>query len=334
MNNLNIDNDIFIYQPSNQRLEPNFPYDNFNSETNLENYDAGFEKSFLLNAYKLNQERDIYGTKIMQKINQIKLGNLSDVNHSSNFIKNNGNNNFLLYEDLIPFYSIENDSHSRKSHNIFKIFKINKKIGRIKKNSTVKGVHNKLSQDNIIRKIKGRFHEKLRLYINEEYRKYLFVKTGRNKKLINWLKRINPKVSRKIKKEENLKWFESKIFEIFSENISLKYSVNSLDINKKKINKLIVLNEANNVIDILNTKVEELYEKYITNEKIEGFKTLKDDIEELEIQMKKTNQENIKEYLEKYEYIAKNLKNIFFQKIARNYKSKKNIQSNNLINIC
>ncbi len=39
--------------------------------------------------------------------------------------------------------------------------------------------------------------------------------------------------------------------------------------------------------------------------------------------MKNTNQENIKEYLEKYEYIVKNLKSIFFQKIARNYKSKK-----------
>ena len=28
---------------------------------------------------------------------------------------------------------------------------------------------NKLSEDNIIRKIKARFHEKLRLYINSEY---------------------------------------------------------------------------------------------------------------------------------------------------------------------
>ena len=332
MNNLNIGNDIFFFQTSNQRLEPNFPYDSHNLESNM--FDAGFEKRFILNLNNIDKERDIYGTKIIREISQIKLCNLSDINHSSNFITNNGNNNILLYEDLIPFYSIENNDQSRKNKNIFKIVKINKKIGRIKKNSTVKGVHNRLSQDNIIRKIKGRFHEKLRLYINEEYRKYLFVKTGRNKKLINWLKRINPKVSRKIKKEENLKWFESKIFEIFSENISLKYSVNSLDINKKKINKLIVLNEANNVIDILNTKVEELYEKYITNEKIEGFKTLKDDIEELEIQMKNTNQENIKEYLEKYEYIAKNLKSIFFQKIARNYKSKKNIQSNNSINIC
>ena len=332
MNNLNIGNDIFFFQTSNQRLEPNFPYDSHNLESNM--FDAGFEKRFILNLNNIDKEKDIYGTKIIQEISQIKLGNLSDINHSSNFITNNGNNNILLYEDLIPFYSIENNDQSRKNKNIFKIVKINKKIGRIKKNSTVKGVHNRLSQDNIIRKIKGRFHEKLRLYINEEYRKYVYLKTGKKKKLINWLKRINPKVSRKIKKEENLKWFESKIFEIFSEKVSFKYSVNSLDINKRKINKLIVLNKANNVIKILNTKVEELYDKYITNEKIEGFKTLKDDIEELEIQMKNTNQENIKEYLEKYEYIAKNLKSIFFQKIARNYKSKKNIQSNNSINIC
>ena len=88
----------------------------------------------------------------------------------------------------------------------------------------------------------------------------------------------------------------------------MKYSVNNLDFNKKKINKLILLNEAKNVINILNTNVEELYDKYINNVKIDGFKTLKDDMEELEVHMESTNQENVKEYLQKYEYIAKNLK--------------------------
>jgi hypothetical protein len=148
------------------------------------------------------------------------------------------------------------------------------------------------------------------------------------------MKRISPKVSRRIKKEDNLKWFESKIFEIFSEKVSLKYSLNNPDLNKKKINKLIGLNEAKNVINILNTNVEELYYKYINNVKIDGFKTLKDDMEELEVHMESTNQENVKEYLQKYEYIAKNLKSIFLQKIARNHKKKKtNVQSNNLVNI-
>ena len=334
MNNFAIDNNIFIFRPSNQKILPNFHYDSFDLESNIDNYDVDFEKRFLFNLYKLDKERDLYGTKIIQEINQKKLDNLDGINPSSNAITNNGNNNFFLFEDLIPFYNMENDNYLFKNKNIFKIVKINKKIGRIKKNSTVKGIHNKLSQDNIIRKIKGRFHEKLRLYINEEYKKYLFKKTGKKKKLINWMKRISPKVSRRIKKEDNLKWFDSKIFEIFSEKVSLKYSVNNLDFNKKKINKLIGLNEAKNVINILNTNVEELYDKYINNEKIDGFKTLKDDIEELEVHMESTNQENVKEYLQKYEYIAKNLKSIFLQKIGRNHRNKKtNVQSNYLVNI-
>ena len=137
------------------------------------------------------------------------------------------------------------------------------------------------------------------------------------------VKKINPQVSRKIRKEDNLKWFESKIFEIFSENISKRYSAYIPDLNKKKISRLMKLNEATNAIDILNTNIEVLFNKYTNNKKIDGFKTLKDDIEELKKDMEKTNQENIKEYLNKYEYIAKNMKNIFIKKNTRNYKVQK-----------
>ena len=211
-----------------------------------------------------------------------------------------------------------------KNNIIFRIAKINRKIGRIKKNSRIKGIHDRLSEDNIIRKIKGRFIEKLRLYLNEEYQKYISKNLKNNKKKVyGWLKKINPTISRKIKKEDNLKWFESKIYEIFSENLSLKYSSYSLDSNKKKIKRIISSNNAKNVKDILNNKVEYLFDKYINNEKVEGFKTLKDDLKELETHMESTGEENIKEYLNKYEYIAKNMKNIFKQKNPRNIIHKK-----------
>ena len=72
-----------------------------------------------------------------------------------------------------------------------------------------------------------------------------------------------------------MKWFESKIFEIFSENISKRYSAYNPDLNKKKIERLMKLNEATNMINILNTKIEILFDKYINNEKIDAFKTLK-----------------------------------------------------------
>ncbi len=140
---------------------------------------------------------------------------------------------------------------------------------------------------------------------------------------MNWLKKINPKISRKIKKEENLKWFNSKINEILSTNISSRYFSRSPDSNKKKIERVISLNKANKIIEILNSSIELIFEKYINNEKIEGFKTLDDDIDELRTQMKKSGQESIEEYLDKYEYVAKNMKRIFMLKNSRNITSKK-----------
>ena len=189
------------------------------------------------------------------------------------------------------------DCLRKNNKKIFKIIKINKKLGRIKKNSLITGKHNKLSEDNIIRKIKARFHEKLRLYINIEYNKYILKKTQKNRHTNNWLKKISPKISRKIKKEENLQWFQSKIYEIFSNNISLRYSSHLVNSNKKKIERLLSLNEKNKIIKILNASIEEMFDKYINNEKIEGFKTLEDDINELRTQMKKSSQSNIEEYL-------------------------------------
>ena len=219
---------------------------------------------------------------------------------------------------------IEIYDYLRKNNKkIFKIIKINKKLGRIKKNSLLNGKHNKLSEDNIIRKIKARFHEKLRLYINIEYNKYILKKTQKNRHTNNWLKKISPKISRKIKKEENLQWFQSKIYEIFSNNISLRYSSHLVNSNKKKIERLLSLNEKNKIIEILNSSIEAMFDKYINNEKIEGFKTLEDDINELRTQMKKSSQSNIEEYLIKYEEVAKNMKQIFILKNSRNISDKK-----------
>ena len=45
-------------------------------------------------------------------------------------------------------------------------------IRKIKKNSTIPGKHSKLAEDNIIRKIKRRFLENLRVYLNKEYKNY------------------------------------------------------------------------------------------------------------------------------------------------------------------
>jgi hypothetical protein len=109
---------------------------------------------------------------------------------------------------------------------------MNKKLERIKKNSGFIGNHNKLSEDNVIRKIKRRFLENVRLYINREYKNY-YLRKKININNNNWLKKITPKFSIQIKKKDNIKWFNSKIFEVFSEDLSLRYSSHCLDSNKK-----------------------------------------------------------------------------------------------------
>ena len=310
---------------------------NMNFQTNF----SDFKRNASVQSYStVNKDIELNKTKndIFDK-NYIIEGNInekylyllnSDYNYpiySDQYYENSlsftNENKFFDSVDIpFPFDNIEGTEVLFKKEKIFEITKIrkNKKIGRIKKNSGFIGKHNKLSQDNIIRKIKGRFHEKVRLYINEEYKNYC-LKNESDVIINNWLKKIDPKYSRKIKKQDNLKWFKSKVYEVFSENVSLKYSSHSPDSNKKKIEKLFSSTETNNVKNILNTTIEVLFNKYISNEAIKGFKTLNDDLLDLEKQMNKAGQDNIKDYLEKYEYIAKNMKKIFKKKSERKIKN-------------
>lgn len=51
-------------------------------------------------------------------------------------------------------------------------------------------------------------------------------------------------------------WNILKIYAIFSENISFRYSGYSNDINKKKIKRKFSLNETKNINNILNSNIE------------------------------------------------------------------------------
>ena len=322
-----MNNSIFGYKEfliksidENQILEKSFSFDE-NEDKGIDNINEKTIEKFNLKN-KLFEEKDFYLFNYLNDNNQIKFDNLliPDFNSSLASTNNSKKSHFLIENNIPPNKEVKINSIYPKKEKIFKIAKTNRKIGRIKKDSLLKGKHDKLSEDNIIRKIKVRFHEKLRIYINEEYKKYLSKKyIKKRKSIVSWLKKVNPRVLLKIKKEDNMKWFETKIYEIFSEKVSSRYSTYSPDLNKQKINNLYCIGNAKNVLKILNSNIETYYYKYINDEKVEGLQTLKDDIKELEICMKNKKQENIKEYLRKYEYIAKNLKEIFNKKNARTH---------------
>ena len=271
---------------------------------NIINNDLTFD-----DIYKDNDSFFISPIQNQIDLSYFELNNISSINSTNEY-------KFFEYFDYFQPL-LKKEENNTQNQKIFDITKINKKIGRIKKYSSLIGKHNKFSEDNIIRKIKRRFLENVRLYINDEYKKYCISKK-KNKGKNNWLKKIDPKFSRKIKKRDNLQWFKFKIFEVFSENISLKYTSFGIDSNKQKIQNFFLTEEPNKVKDILNTTIETLFNIYIKNEKLDNFKTLNDDVKQLEKQMKELGQENIKEYLIKYEKTAKNMKMIFINKTERN----------------
>ena len=291
----------------NNSIEQSFPFDDLNFDENKENEN-------IINKY--DREDYSYKLKIDSYVNPFEINNILDLNDSFSINTTNENKHKELFNFEFPYINQEVIEHPIQKQKIFEINKMNKKIGRIKKNSIYKGKHNKLSEDNIIRKIKRRFHENLRLYINEEYKNYC-LKNKNLKRANNLLKRITPNISCQIKKKDNLKWFESKIFEIFSDNISLKYSAHPLNSNKLKIKNLLQLNDDTHIKTILNSTVEEFFNNYINNVKLNRFKTLEDDIKELRVKMEASKEKNINEYLIKYENVAKTMKVIFQKKSER-----------------
>ena len=237
---------------------------------------------------------------------------------------NGNNNNNLFSTNSYSGNTRQNNKNlnDKNSKIIFRIDKDNKNKGRIRKNSNLKGRHNKFSEDNIIRKIKCRFLEKCRMYINNEYRKYKLKHRHHRRQIKkdDWIQRINPKVSRIIKRDDNLKWLKSKLYEIYSEKVSAKCSLHKPDHNKKEIQKLLKKNKAKDVISILNKSVKEMFYIFCNNIKIEGFETLDDDLKSLKEKLIKDKEYNIDIYLEKYKNVVKSFETIFINKNSRNNK--------------
>ena len=292
----------------------------------IESFNSDINKSFLIednNTINLNNIDNIDINNIFNHNNTIdNFPELLCSNNKEIAFDINGNNNYNLFSTNSYSRNIRQNNKNLNDKNnkiIFRIEKDNKNKGRIKKNSNLKGRHNKFSEDNIIRKIKCRFLEKCRMYINNEYRKYK-LKHRHHIKKDDWIQRINPKVSRIIKRDDNLKWLKSKLYEIYSEKVSVKCSLHKPDHNKMEIQKLLKKNKAKDVISILNKSVKEMFYIFCNNIKIEGFETLDDDLKSLKEKLIKDKECNIDKYLEKYKNVVKSFETIFINKNSRNNK--------------
>ena len=262
-----------------------------------------------------NKNNSINFKNILERIevNNIELDNDSFSNNSHmnsfSFLPNNinlqsinsikDNNSFKI--DFNSFDS-PNQISDYYDNNIFIIKKV-KKRGRIRKNRNKSGKHNKYQQDNIIRLFKSHLMNNIYKYINSSFKENQ--NKSHKKKIIQ---KISSKFIKSISKEDNLKWLNSKLSVVFSQNLSTKIIRYNSNHNEKIINSVLEKGTDKNAIFILNHTIKDMWIVYINddiNHNYTGFLTLKDDIKEFE----KSNQPL--EYIEKYKKVAIEFEEIF-----------------------
>lgn len=200
--------------------------------------------------------------------------------------------------------------------------------------------HNKLSPDNIIRKLKRYFTHSLLDFVNKLYELELndweLAQKVKEKKVRpkydKWLQIINSQIVTKIAKNENLNWFDTKIKDYLSSEISPKCKNYNKNYNKEQIDKLFQENKLKDLTKFLQeTNVRFMFEIYAKDSdfgtRIGGwylkFLTLKNDIKQMMNEdindfndNLETNSE-IEKYSTKIRDIAINLEDIFKNKRQR-----------------
>ena len=107
--------------------------------------------------------------------------------------------------------------------------------GRKKKDDPTKRNHNRFTDDNIMKKIKSKYFEKIIEFVNNILHNYF--NNDEDKETI-CLKYLSYQYINKMKKDDDIKLLEMPLKEIYSLDISPRYSKFSSDANKKLIDSL------------------------------------------------------------------------------------------------
>ena len=301
------------------KIKTNTDY-NYNYDLFKKNY----KDDFYINIIKNKKESNIFFSQNVIDISLLNQYNdyiapLSDDCNSefSPLILESNSKNMLSIEEREKdgnIYNTKKRDTNNRPITKFKIKKTNKKqiflvkkivkLGRIRKNSQKKGKHDKYQRDNVIRRFKVFLMKNIYNYINHSF---IINNNRENNNIVNVLQRISSFNSKSISKKDNIKWFNSKIKDVFSENLK-KYTCYDLDYNKKLINKVIQEGKEKNTIYILNKTIKEMWFAYINDDKNNdfiGFETIKHDIKKL----RKIGETEA--YIDLYIQIANDFENIF-----------------------
>ena len=185
-------------------------------------------------------------------------------------------------------------------------------MGRKPKNVMEKGIHNKYSEDNIMRKIKSKY---LKYTLN------LINKSIKNKKLK--LFKFDSEISKNLKKDFNKILMNTTFRELYENRpLSSRYKRKAIDnryLNKDKIKKIYseYRDKEIDAINILNKTYKELFEYFIRN----NLNAFLNEIYEKEKE-KNEPEDVIVNYVKKIEYLCNNYEQYFMGLKGRNRKEK------------
>ena len=215
------------------------------------------------------KEKELNNTQQDNKMppTQYLLGAIKDVIFSKSKIDNSIKQYFQYTDNLTNLEKkMSNETYfSLKKRNRDKepeILKEQKKLGRKKKNDLTIGLHNRNSEDNLIKKIKGKIIYFLLIFVNlilnsslgerkkKEYVK--FMKNEQNYKNIekeDLIKDLDyQKIVNETKKERNIEFLKMTLKDFLSLEISPKYKTLSPYSNRNIINEIIENEKENEII--------------------------------------------------------------------------------------
>ena len=233
----------------------------------------------------------------------------------------------------------------RKEKIILDDDKVFQKVGRKKQDDFTKRKHDKNSADNIIKKLKLKFFEYSLKFLNNilnayldktkiiEYTRFLRKDIKIEDETQNLIKFLDYKFVDKIKKETDLQLLKSPLKDIFSNDISPKYSTLSRDSNKKMIERILEEQKDNlNIMFAFNLTFEEWIEIFTFKKELKSFIILdKDKMKDLndkfikldKLIMEIYDKNYTNNYLSYFISYAFNYKRWFIMKRGRNRVSNK-----------
>ena len=332
-------NDINYFSILNENISiqenPKIEDMNFNSIYHLENQKTKWET--LQRNILFNEDKPKYKCTPLEEIkaNLMKIQNTSGIG-----VKLTMNN--IIEDAEKKLCKIKRKREIENKEPCILIKKENEEGEKTKRGRKIitkkktKILHDKYSQDNIIKKIKA----KLLLYVVKFFNNLLKNSNFGKKKYK--LYKIDYKYIKQLKKEEDLKIFKMTLQDLFSLEISPKYKNISQLHNKNTIDEIIEKRELCNyqaIVFALNLSFKEWMELFTYKKNIyeirknyEDFENIIKEIEKsmiyVEVLLTKILEKNDNHFLSMFTFFLYNYEEWFSIKRERKYKSTQNAQSN------